>query len=72
MTTPSMPAPVYDDVAVRNFTVMSVAWGIVGMAVSLVAMVAVTLLTPAPDAETQAMVDEVRTPTGPAILGPAH
>ena len=47
-------------------------FGIVGMAASLVAMVAVPLVTPAPDAETQAMVDEVRTPTGPAILGPMH
>ena len=47
-------------------------FGIVGMAASLVAMVAVTLMTPEPDAETQAMVDEVRIPTGPAILGQTH
>jgi cation/acetate symporter len=47
-------------------------FGIVGMAVSLVAMVAVTLMTPEPDAETQAMVDEVRVPTGPAILSQTH
>jgi cation/acetate symporter len=39
------------------------------MAVSLVAMVVVTLMTPAPDAEMQAMVDETRDPTGPTILG---
>jgi cation/acetate symporter len=49
-----------------------IRFGIVGMAASLVAMVAVTLMTPAPDAETQAMVDEVRIPTGPAILGQTH
>jgi cation/acetate symporter len=47
-------------------------FGIIGMAASLVAMVVVTLLTPAPDAETQAMVDEVRIPSGPAILGQTH
>ena len=47
-------------------------FGIIGMAVSLIAMVAVTLMTPAPDAETQAMVDEVRMPSGPAILGQTH
>ena len=47
-------------------------FGIVGMPVSLVAMVVVSLLTEAPDAETQAMVDEVRDPTGPAILAETH
>jgi cation/acetate symporter len=47
-------------------------FGIVGMAASLIAMVAVTLMTPEPDAETQAMVDEVRVPTGPAILSQTH
>ncbi|HUV32650.1 MAG TPA: VC_2705 family sodium/solute symporter, partial [Devosiaceae bacterium] len=47
-------------------------FGIVGMSASLVAMVAVTLMTPAPDAETQAMVDEVRLPTGDTILAQAH
>ncbi|HVQ05612.1 MAG TPA: cbb3-type cytochrome c oxidase subunit I, partial [Burkholderiaceae bacterium] len=35
MTTTTAPAPVYDDDAVRGFTVMSVVWGIVGMAVGL-------------------------------------
>jgi cation/acetate symporter len=48
-----------------------VRFGIVGMAVSLVAMVAVTLMTREPDAEMQAMVDETRDPTGPTIIG-AH
>jgi len=44
-------------------------FGIVGASASLVAMVAVTLMTPAPDAETQAMVDEVRIPKGATIIG---
>jgi cation/acetate symporter len=47
-------------------------FGMVGMAVSLVGMVAVTLMTPAPDEETQRMVDEVRVPTGETILAQAH
>ena len=47
-------------------------FGIVGMAASLVAMVVVTLLTKAPSAEMQAIVDETRDPTGPTILGEAH
>jgi cation/acetate symporter len=47
-------------------------FGVVGMAVSLVAMVVVTLMTPAPDAETQRMVDEVRVPTGKTILDQTH
>ena len=42
------------------------------MPVSLVAMVVVNLMTEAPDAETQAMVDEVRDPTGPSILAETH
>jgi cation/acetate symporter len=48
-----------------------VRFGIVGMAASVVAMVAVTLMTREPDAEMQAMVDETRDPTGPTIIG-AH
>lgn len=47
-------------------------FGIIGAAVSLVAMVVVTLATPEPDAETQAMVDEVRVPSGESILGSSH
>lgn len=46
-------------------------FGMIGMPVSLVAMVAVSLLTPAPSAEIQAMVDEVRIPSGATILA-AH
>ncbi len=47
-------------------------FAIIGMPVSLVAMVVVSLMTPAPDAETQAMVDEVRVPSGKTILGASH
>ena len=47
-------------------------FAIIGMPVSLVAMVVVSLVTPAPDAETQAMVDEVRDPSGTAILDTQH
>ncbi|HUF20166.1 MAG TPA: sodium:solute symporter family protein [Burkholderiales bacterium] len=47
-------------------------FGIVGAATSLVAMVVVTLLTKEPDAETQAMVDEVRIPRGKTILDSSH
>lgn len=43
-------------------------FGIVGIAASLVAMVVVSLLTAAPDEETQRMVDEVRIPRGDTIL----
>jgi cation/acetate symporter len=44
----------------------------IGMPVSLVSMVVVSLLTPAPDAETQKMVDEVRIPSGGTILAQSH
>ena len=47
-------------------------FGMIGMPVSLIAMVVVSLMTPAPDAETQAMVDEVRIPSGETILGAKH
>jgi cation/acetate symporter len=47
-------------------------FGMVGAAASLVAMVVVTLLTPAPDKATQDMVDEVRIPKGQTILGTTH
>jgi cation/acetate symporter len=43
-------------------------FAIIGMPVSLVAMVVVSLMTEEPDAETQAMVDDIRDPTGKAIL----
>ncbi len=47
-------------------------FGMIGMPVSLIAMVVVSLMTEAPDAETQAMVDEVRIPSGETILGKQH
>jgi cation/acetate symporter len=47
-------------------------FGIIGATASLVSMVVVSLLTPAPDKETQDMVDEVRIPKGQTILGSAH
>lgn len=47
-------------------------FGIIGAGASLIAMVVVTLATPAPDAETQAMVDEVRVPSGKSILDSSH
>ncbi|MDH4324215.1 MAG: cation acetate symporter [Betaproteobacteria bacterium] len=47
-------------------------FGMVGAAVSLVLIVVVSLLTPAPDKATQDMVDEVRIPKGETILGSSH
>ena len=47
-------------------------FGIIGMPVSLIAMVVVSLMTPEPDAETQAMVDEIRVPAGKTVLGSDH
>jgi cation/acetate symporter len=47
-------------------------FGIIGMSCSLVAMVVVTLLTPAPDEETQRMVEATRVPVGPPILAAGH
>jgi len=47
-------------------------FGIVGATASLIAIVVVSLMTEEPDAETQAMVDEVRIPRGETILGSSH
>lgn len=47
-------------------------FGMIGMPVSLVAMVAVSLMTAEPDAETQAMVDEIRVPRGKTVLESTH
>ena len=47
-------------------------FGIIGMPVSLIAMVVVSLMTPEPDEEIQRMVDETRLPTGKAILSADH
>ncbi len=49
-----------------------IRFGIVGMAVSLVAMVGVSLATREPSKEVQDMVDEVRVPSGRTILGSTH
>ncbi|MEQ8335513.1 sodium:solute symporter family protein [Nisaea sp.] len=47
-------------------------FGMIGMPVSLVAMIVVSLMTEEPDAETQAMVDAVRTPRGDTVLASTH
>jgi cation/acetate symporter len=49
-----------------------VRFGIIGMSASLVSMVVVTLMTPAPSEEIQRMVEETRLPTGPTILSGHH
>ena len=46
--------------------------GIIGASVSLVAMVAVSLMTKEPSSAIQKMVDDVRIPSGRAILGKQH
>ena len=47
-------------------------FGIIGMPASLIAMIVVSLLTPAPSKEIQDMVDETRIPSGATILGKTH
>ena len=47
-------------------------FGIIGMPVSLISMVVVSLMTAEPDAETQAMVDDMRIPTGETVLSAKH
>ena len=47
-------------------------FAIIGMPVSLGLMVIVSLMTPEPDAETQAMVDEIRIPSGDTVLDSSH
>ncbi len=47
-------------------------FGIVGLVASFVSMVVVTLMFPAPDQETQNMVDELRIPRGDTILAGSH
>ena len=48
--------------------ITQLTFGIVGAAVSLVSMIVVSLITAAPDAATQKMVDDVRIPSGKTIL----
>ncbi|MDC0031624.1 cation acetate symporter [Candidatus Pelagibacter sp.] len=52
--------------------ITQLTFGIVGSLVSLVSMVVVSLMTAEPDAKTQAMVDEVRVPSGKTVLGKQH
>jgi len=47
-------------------------FGIIGASASLIAMIVVTLMTKEPDAETQAMVDEIRIPKGDTVLSADH
>ena len=47
-------------------------FGIIGMPVSLVAMVVVSLMTAEPDKETQDMVDATRIPKGATVLASSH
>ena len=47
-------------------------FGVIGMAVSLVLMIVVSLATQAPDAETQRMVDQIRIPRGKEVLAAEH
>jgi cation/acetate symporter len=54
------------------FGIDHLRFGMIGMPVSLVAMVVVTLMTPEPDEETQAMVDEMRIPKGETVLSAMH
>ena len=52
--------------------ITQLTFGIVGASVSLVSMIVVSLITTAPDAATQKMVDDVRIPSGKTILGKQH
>ena len=54
------------------FGVTQLTFGIIGSVVSLVLMIVVSLMTKAPDAATQKMVDEVRIPSGRPVLGKHH
>jgi cation/acetate symporter len=54
------------------FGIDHLRFAIIGMPVSLAAMVIVSLMTPEPDAETQAMVDEIRIPSGDTVLSSSH
>jgi cation/acetate symporter len=54
------------------FGIDHLRFAIIGMPVSLVSMIVVSLMTPEPDAETQAMVDEIRVPSGETVLSSSH
>jgi cation/acetate symporter len=63
---------VYNHLMEPWFYIDHIRFGIIGMPASLIAMVVVSLLTPAPSKEVQDMVDEVRIPSGETILGRQH
>ncbi len=63
---------VYNGLMDPWFGIDHIRFGIIGMPVSLVCMVVVSLLTPAPSKEIQDMVDEVRIPHGATILAAGH
>jgi cation/acetate symporter len=54
------------------FGIDHLRFAIIGMPVSLVLMIVVSLMTPEPDAETMAMIDEIRIPTGETVLKASH
>ena len=43
-------------------------FGMIGMPISLILMIVVSLMTEAPDAETQKMVEEIRIPSGKTVV----
>ena len=47
-------------------------FGMIGMPVSLILMIVVSLMTEEPDAETQKMVEEIRVPGGKTLLDADH
>jgi cation/acetate symporter len=63
---------VYNKIMTPWLGIDDIRFGIVGMAVSLVAMVVVSLATKEPSKEIQDMVDEVRVPSGKTILTAGH
>jgi cation/acetate symporter len=54
------------------FGLDDIRFGIIGAGASLISMVVVTLMFPAPDQETQDMIDELRIPRGETIIGASH
>ena len=63
---------VFNKIMAPWFGIDDIRFGIIGMAVSVVAMVVVSLMTKEPSKEIQAMVDEVRVPSGKTILSSGH
>jgi len=53
----------------RILSITQLTFGIFGSTVSLVAMVVVSLMTSAPSAATQKMVDDSRVPAGASVIG---